>query len=116
MFDWLFSAEFQCYTMWSSDLFFLHPAVSRVFHSPGFSGYGSWVWVQVLEVAVLLQICSCYLLSATLMLVDLFVAVMKVTVSVAIMQFKVSATLMSVKISAANTWVTIFIEIMQPCM
>ena len=45
-----------------------------------------------------------------------FVAVMKVTVSVAIMQFEVSATLMSVKISAANTWVTIFIEIMQPCM
>ena len=26
------------YTMWSSNLFFfLHPAVSRVFHSPGFS-------------------------------------------------------------------------------
>ena len=94
----------------------MHPAVSRVFHSPGFSGSGSRVWVQVLEVAVLLQISSCYLLSATLMLVDLFVAVMKVIVSVAIMQFEVSATLMSVKISAANTWVTIFIEIMQPCM
>ena len=26
------------YTMWSSNLLFLHPAVSRVFHSPGFSG------------------------------------------------------------------------------
>ena len=51
--------------------------------------------------------------SATLMLVDLFVAVMKVTVSVAIMQLEVSTTLMSVKISAANMWVTIFIEIMQ---
>ena len=46
-------------------------------------------------------------LSATLKLVDLFVAVMKVTVSVAIMQFEVSATLMQVKISAANMWVTI---------
>ena len=52
-------------------------------------------------------------LSATLILVDHFVAVMKVTVSVAIMQLEVSATLMPVKISAANMWVTIFIEIMQ---
>ena len=55
------------YTMWSSNLF-LHPAVSRVFHSSGFSGSrffrvqvfqgsgfsgsGSRVWAQVLEVAV----------------------------------------------------------------
>ena len=53
--------------MWSSNLFFfLHPAVSRVFHSPGFSesrifrvqvflspGFsGSRFWFQVLEVAV----------------------------------------------------------------
>ena len=38
----------------------------------------------------------------TLMLVDLFVAVMKVTVSVAIMQLEVSATLMPVQMSAAN--------------
>ena len=52
-------------------------------------------------------------LSATLMLVDLFVGVMRVAVSVAIMQLEVSATLMSVKISAANMWVTIFIEIIQ---
>ena len=53
-------------------------------------------------------------LSATLMLVDFFVAVMKVTVSVAIMQLGgFSATLMPVKISAVNVWVTIFVEIMQ---
>ena len=25
------------YVMWSSNLFFLHPAISRAFHSPGFS-------------------------------------------------------------------------------
>ena len=53
------------------------------------------------------------LLSATLMLVDLFVAVMKVTVSVAIMQLEVSATHMPVKISASSMWVTIFTETMQ---
>ena len=53
------------------------------------------------------------LLSATLMLVDVFVAVMEVTVSVAIMLLEVSATLRSFcNISAANIWVTI-IEIMQ---
>ena len=50
--------------------------------------------------------------SATLMLVDLFVAVMKVTVYVAVMQLEVSATLMQVKISIANICVTIFFEIM----
>ena len=43
-------------------------------------------------------------LSATFMLVDLFVGVMKVTVSVAAMQLEVSATLMPMKI---------FIEVMQ---
>ena len=43
-------------------------------------------------------------LSATFMLVDLFVA---------IMQLEVSAAFMQVKVSAANIWVTIFIEIMQ---
>ena len=53
------------------------------------------------------------LLSATLMLVDLFVGVMKVTVSVAIMQLEVSATHMPVKISASSMWVTIFTETMQ---
>ena len=47
------------------------------------------------------------------MLVDLFGAVMKVTFSVAIMRLEVSATRMQVKGSAVNTWVTIFIEIMQ---
>ena len=52
------------------------------------------------------------LLSAVLMLLDLFVPVMKVTVSVAIVYLEVSATLMQVKVSAANMWVTIFIEIM----
>ena len=52
-------------------------------------------------------------LSAVIMLVDLFVAVMEVTVSVAIKQLEVSATLMQVKVSAANMPVTIFIEIMR---
>ena len=52
-------------------------------------------------------------LSATLILVDLFVLVMKVTVSVAIMLLEVSATLIQVKVSAANMWVTIIIEIIQ---
>ena len=47
------------------------------------------------------------------MLVNLFGAVMKVTFSVAIMRLEVSATRMQVKGSAVNTWVTIFIEIMQ---
>ena len=61
-----------------------------------------------LSIAIMLVV-----ISATLMLVDLFVAVMKVTVSIAIMQLEVSATLMQVKISAANMWVTFFIEIMQ---
>ena len=51
-------------------------------------------------------------LSATLILVDLYVAVMKVTVSVAVMQLEVFATLMPVKISVANMWVTIFLKIM----
>ena len=40
-------------------------------------------------------------LSATLMLVDLFFSVTKVTVSNAILQFEVPATLIQVKISAA---------------
>ena len=52
-------------------------------------------------------------ISATLMLVDLFMAFTKVTVFVSIMQLEVSATLIPVNISAANTCVTIFIEIMQ---
>ena len=41
-------------------------------------------------------------LSATLMLVDIFVAVMKVTASVAIMQFEFAAKLKAVNISASN--------------
>ena len=71
------------YTMWSSNLFFFfsHPAVSRVFYSPGFSetrffrvqvfrvqvflspGFqgpgpesGSRIWVQVLEVLEVAEI------------------------------------------------------------
>ena len=44
------------------------------------------------------------ILSATFMLVDLFVAIMELEVSAAFTQGKVSA---------ANMWVTIFIEIMQ---
>ena len=45
-------------------------------------------------------------LSAALILVDLFIAVMKVAieVSVAITQLEVSSTLMNVKISAPNMW------------
>ena len=54
-----------------------------------------------------------YVGGATLMLEDLFVAVIKVTVSVATMQLAVSATHTQVKVSAANMWVTIFIEMMQ---
>ena len=50
--------------------------------------------------------------SATIMLVDLFVAITQVTVSVAVMQLELSATFMQVKVSPANMWVTIFIEIM----
>ena len=46
-----------------------------------------------------------YVLSATFMLVDPFVAIMHV--------LEVSAAFMQVKVSAANMWVTIFIEIMQ---
>ena len=52
-------------------------------------------------------------LSATLMFIDLFVAVMKVSVTVAVMLLEVFATLMQVKVSATNIWATIFIEIMQ---
>ena len=44
------------------------------------------------------------LLSAKLMLVDLFVSVMKVTVSVAIMQLEVSATLMQVKTKVCDNF------------
>ena len=44
-------------------------------------------------------------LSATLMLVDLFVLVMKA--SVAIMELENCATLMQVKVFAANMWVNI---------
>ena len=51
-------------------------------------------------------------LSATFMLVDVFVAIMQVTVSVAFMHLEVSAAFMPVKVSAANTWMTISIEIM----
>ena len=47
------------------------------------------------------------------MLVDLFVTITQVTVPVAIVQLEVSAAFMQLKVSAANTWVTIFIEIMQ---
>ena len=47
-------------------------------------------------------------LSATLMLVDLYVGVMKVTVSVGIMQLEASVTLTPMKMSAASMWVTIF--------
>ena len=51
-------------------------------------------------------------LSATFILVDLFIANMQVTVSVEIMQLKVSPPFMQVKASATNMWVTIFIEVM----
>ena len=48
--------------------------------------------------------------SATIVLVDFFVAVMQMTVSVAIMQLEISVAFMQVKVSASNMWVTIFIE------
>ena len=51
--------------------------------------------------------------SVTVMLVDLFVAIMLVTVSVTIMQLEVSILLMQVTVSAANIWVKIFSVIMQ---
>ena len=59
---------------------------------------------------ILLQLCL--LLSATYMLVDLFVVIMQVIVFVAIMLLEVSAVFMQVKVCATNMWVTIFIEIM----
>ena len=51
LFKSLFLADLKCYKIIVCGLliFFLHPAVSHVFHGPGFSG--SRVWVQVLEVA-----------------------------------------------------------------
>ena len=48
-------------------------------------------------------------LSATIMLVDLFVAMTPMTVSVAIVQLEVSARPIQLKVSAANMWVTVFI-------
>ena len=51
-------------------------------------------------------------LSATFILVDLFVAIMQVTVSVENFQLEVSAPFIQVKVSVANMWVTIFIEIL----
>ena len=51
-------------------------------------------------------------LSATFILVDLFLAIMQVTVSVEIVQFEDSAPFMQMKMSAANMWVTTFTEIM----
>ena len=52
-------------------------------------------------------------LSPTLKLVDLFVAVLQVTVSVPIMQLEASAAPMQVNVSAVNMLMTIFIEIIQ---
>ena len=51
-------------------------------------------------------------LSATIILVDLFVAFKQVIVCVAIIQLEVSAAFMQVKASAANMWVENFIHIM----
>ena len=51
------------------------------------------------------------LISATLTLVDLLVAVMKMSVSVAIVQLEVSEALMQVKSSATNMWVTVFLKL-----
>ena len=47
------------------------------------------------------------IISATFILLDLFVGPMQVTVSVEIMQLEVSAPFMQVKVSAANMWATI---------
>ena len=67
----------------------------------------SMVIMQVPTSVAILRVLRFYcnfvlVLSATLTLVDLFVAVMTVTVSVAIIQLQVLATLMQVKISTAN--------------
>ena len=51
-------------------------------------------------------------LSTTIMLMNLFVAVRQVTVSIAITQLEVSAAFIQVKVSLANMCVTILIEIM----
>ena len=51
-------------------------------------------------------------LSATFILVNLFVAIMQVTVSAEIIQSEVSASFMQVKRFTANMWVTTFIAIM----
>ena len=51
-------------------------------------------------------------LSATLILVGLFAAIMQVTGSVEMMQLEVFVPFMQVKVSAANMWVTISFEIM----
>ena len=53
------------------------------------------------------------ILSATGMLVDIYVAIMQVTVSVVFMHLDVSAAIMQMTVSTANIWVTIFIVIMQ---
>ena len=51
--------------------------------------------------------------SITVMLEDLSVAIMHVTVSVTIMQLEVSAALMQMTVSASNMWVTICFVFMQ---
>ena len=53
------------------------------------------------------------IISATGMLVDIYVAIMQVTVSVVFMHLDVSAAIMQMTVSTANIWVTIFIVIMQ---
>ena len=53
------------------------------------------------------------ILSATVMLMNLSVAITQVIVSVTIKQLEVPAAFMQVKLSAANMWMIIFIEMMQ---
>ena len=51
-------------------------------------------------------------LLATIMLMDLFVAIRQVNVSVAMTQLEVFAAFIQVKVSASDMWGIIFIEIM----
>ena len=52
-------------------------------------------------------------LSVTVTLVNLSVAIMQVIFFVVVLQLQVSAALIQVKVSVANMWVIIFIVIMQ---
>ena len=50
-------------------------------------------------------------LSAAIMLVDLFVAITQVIVSAVVMRLEVSAAFMQVKVSASNMWGQFFLKL-----